>query len=656
MKFFTKFTAIFLVMTALLSVFCLTPVFSVGKLTYEFKGDERDKAGFAEGKITLSSVSDGRYKLYWADDKKALDGFYEIASLNVKGSASFNFKDHNAIPANATKLIACAGENTSVSSAAAVYDIPKSKQLKYKSADANYSFMSYSDIHIDRADSQYYKFSELHFKKALETAERRKTDFIITAGDNVTNAEGPGAEFDKYQEILSDSGYTGYVYEGGGNHELRTGNRKTLLSAFINATGLDSKDETIAENKPYYTFEEPKTGDLFIFMALEYKYNPQEGDEFSKKQLDWLERILKKNYGKNKNIYLIEHALIESYGAGDDEDNYYTVPLSPKYKSTVRFRDILQKYPELIWISGHTHIAFKYGYNYSNMSDTSCNMIHDSSVCCPTLLNYNSHNLSYAAASDEDKKDLTEGYYVQVFDDASVFYGENLYYDKIYPSASYIVESCRKTYKKSADGDTSITASKGFVFGTVDDIISYAEQVFTLPKSLKCENITDKDINELSKKSKKLLNDLYTFSSYDSYINLKRAVKNVPDSNDKNKTYRELSDAYLDFLKYTRRGNVTVYFTNTKKWKNVYARLFSSKSDNGKKGEKMVYVGRDSDKNKIYKIDVNYHQYNQVIFTDGTSDHISETQTLSGEDNKLFYLNGYDLSSPYYVYVRNYKG
>lgn len=649
MKALKKYTALFTAVTVIMSCLCLTPAFSAGKLSYSFTGDEKDTAGYAEGKITLSGVPGGSYKLYWADDNGALDGFYEIAE--VKSGGSFSFKDHNAIPADATKLIAVSGSDKSVNNAAAVYDIPKSKQLKYKSSDANYTFMNYSDIHIDEAKNTYYKYSELHWKKALETAARRKADFITTAGDNITNADGPGQEFNKYQEILADSPYMGYVYEGSGNHELRTGKPKNLLNTFVSATGLDGDDKTVAENKPYYIVTEPKTGDLFIFMALEYLYSPNEGDEFSKEQLDWFEDIMKKNYGKNKNIYLIQHALIKGYGAGDDEDNYYTVPLNPEYKTTVRFRNIIEKYPDLIWISGHTHIALKYGYNYSNMSDTSCHMIHDSSVCCPTLLNRNSHNLSYTAANDEEYKDLTEGYYVQVFDDASVFYGENLYHDKIYPAATYIIESCRKSLdKKSVEEEVD----SEYVFGTNSDAESYAVQAFTLPKSLADKAVTDEDIFELCEKSGELLNEMFTFSSYNDYVDLKKAAARAPKAKDKNAAYKELVSAYLKVLKYTKLGNITVYFTNTNEWKEVYARMFSSKLNNGKKGEKMTYVKKDKDGYGIYKIEVNFHKYNQIIFTDGSDKEISEVQTLSGDDNKLFYLNNNDPYAPYYVYLRDF--
>jgi DNA repair exonuclease SbcCD nuclease subunit len=656
MNFLKRFSVLVLSTAVLISSICVTPVFASGKLNYEFKGDEKDKPGYAEGKITLSSVPSGKYSLYWADDTKALDGFYEIAE--IKSGTSFSFKEHNAIPADATKLIACSGKDTTVKNAAAVYDIPKNKQLKYKSEDANYTFMNYSDIHIDQADNPYYKYSELHFKKALETAERRKTDFIITAGDNITNAEGPGKEFDKFQEILSDSDYQGYVYEGSGNHELRTGSPKDSLNAFIKATGLDGDLKTIAKNNPYYSVVEPKTGDLFIFMSLEFLFSPDKGDEFTKEQLDWFENLLKENYKKNKNIFVIQHALIEGYGAGDDEDNFYTVPLHTEHKTTVRFRKLLESYPNITWISGHTHIALKYGYNYSNMNDTSCNMIHDSSVCCPTLLNYSSHNLSYAAANNEEYKDLTEGYYVQVFDDATIYNGENLYHDKIYPAATYIINGGRTSY--TANTGTQILKAfdsniQNYIFDKDADIESKAVLAITMPKAFNPVKINSKDIKELIKKSNELLNETYSFSSYNDYTDLKRAVKNAQSDENKQKAYKELSDAYINMLKYTKDGNITVYFTNTNEWDNVYAKLFSSKLNNGNKGEKMTYVKKDSDGYKVYKIDVNINKYNQVIFTNGTDKEISETQTLSKDNNKLYYLNNNDLYSPYYIYIRDYK-
>lgn len=657
MKFlnFKKIIGIILAVTVLCSVFTATTVTAnavSGKINYVFSGDEKEKSGYAEGKVTLQDVADGEYYLYWADNTQALDGYYEIAKVKVKGGkGSFSFGEHTAIPVDAEKIIAVTGNNKNVSGAVAVYDIPDNKKSGYKSKDANYTFMNYSDIHIDKQHNIYYTYSEMHFEKALEVAYNRNVDFIVTAGDNVTNAEGPSNEFDTYQQILADSPYCNPIYEGSGNHEIRVGEPNASLTTFADATGLNSDKNDIKANKPYYCMVEPNSNDLFIFMSLEFEYNPQDGNEFSKKQLKWLKNILEENYGKDRNIFLIEHALIEGYGAGDDPDNYYTVPLSTEHKATREFRNIIESYPDIIWISGHTHIALEYGYNYSNMNDTSCHMIHDSSVCCPTLLNYNSHNLSYIAHDSEEYKDLTEGYYVQVFDDEIIFNGENLYYDKIYPGSCYIMESCRDTFTKA-----TAPQGNGFTEPSAEDFQALAQRYINEPKSITLKDVNEDDYNALLEKADKLLGDFYTFSSYDQYQNLKKAVK-TSATKPKNieKAYKELGDAYFEMLPFTLKGEITLYYGNTKGWDKVYAKLWSAKNSNGKIGEEMEYVTTDDEGTKIYKINVNTNTYKQVAFNNGTRKHVTENQTISIEDNKLYYANAADNYSPYFCLIEDYN-
>ncbi|MGN1138267.1 MAG: metallophosphoesterase [Ruminococcus sp.] len=652
---FKKTVGIILATTVLCCAFAgtaFTANATGGKISYVFSGDEKEKSGYAEGKVTLQGVADGEYSLYWADNSKALEGYYEISKLKIKGGkGSFSFGDHTAIPVDAKKIIATTGDSKKVSDAVAVYDIPDYKKPAYKSEDANYTFMNYSDIHIDKQHNLYYTYSEMHFEKALEVAANRNVDFIVTAGDNITNAEGPANEFDTYQQILADSPYCNPIYEASGNHEIRVGEPNALLTTFVDATGLNGYKQDIKANKPYYCLTEPNSNDLFIFMSLEFEYNPQDGNEFSKKQLKWLKNILKENYGKNKNIFLIEHALIESYGAGDDPDNFYTVPLNPEYKTTNEFRDIIESYPDIIWISGHTHIALEYGYNYSNMNDTSCHMIHDSSVCCPTLLNYNSHSLSYIAHDSEEYKDLTEGYYVQVFDDCIIFNGENLYYDKIYPASCYIVESCRDELTES-----STSMGNGFAEPEPKDFLALAERYMNTPKSITLEDITAEDFEDLLEKSQKLLSDFYTFSSYNQYQSLKKIVKaSASTPKDIEKAYKKLSDAYFEMLPFTLKGEITLYYGNTKGWDKVFAKFWSAKNSNGDIGEEMEYVTTDDEGTKIYKITVNTNTYKQVAFNDGTKKHVTENQTISIENNKKYYANAADNYSPYFCLVEDYN-
>ena len=54
-----------------------------GTITYEFTGDDAKKAGYAQGIITFETKKPGMYQLYWSDEAGALNGYYEIAGLEI---------------------------------------------------------------------------------------------------------------------------------------------------------------------------------------------------------------------------------------------------------------------------------------------------------------------------------------------------------------------------------------------------------------------------------------------------------------------------------------------------------------------------------------------------------------------------------------------
>ena len=183
-------------------------------ISYSFKGNDAKTAGFAQGTITLKSKTGGNYYLYWANNKEALKGYYHITKLNVKkgSSKTFTFGEQTAIPADATKVIAIKSSTEpkvkTVAKADAVYSIPAGKQLGVKAKDALYTFSSYSDIHIDEekwgsAPGYWWEYSERHWAQALEYSADKNVDFIVSSGDQVTNAklENLDKEWKVYQNI-----------------------------------------------------------------------------------------------------------------------------------------------------------------------------------------------------------------------------------------------------------------------------------------------------------------------------------------------------------------------------------------------------------------------------------------------------------------------
>ena len=498
-----------------------------GTITYEFIGDDAKKAGYAQGIITFETKKPGMYQLYWSDEAGALNGYYEIAGLEItedKPKAQFEFGYHTAIPADATKIIAVEvpeeteGDVTdlTVKKATGVYDIPAEKQLGYKQEDALYTFNSYSDIHIDEekwgeVPGYWWEYAELHWAQALQYSVDKDVDFIITSGDHINNAvnRNTDKEWKSYQYILASSDYVNPIYEASGNHEIKqAGMLEEGLVNFILATGLDSKKKTIQEWKPYYFIEEPDTGDLFIFMALEGGYRPANDDEFSVEQIAWVEGLLMENYGKGKNIYIIEHANIAGYGPGDDTENpYYEGGMNTDLPSNAKFKAILEKYTDVIWISGHTHEDYALGYNYTNNNGNSCHMIHNSGVANPTHVT--DGELDYAL-----EENLSQGYLVEVYEKAILFQGANICDKKIYPEFSYII-----------DGNT--TASE------------IAEKTFRSDWAM-----TTGKARSVQANAKSVLGIYYEYSSYDTYQRLKKAYYKYVDADVNTMSNEELSIMY----------------------------------------------------------------------------------------------------------------
>ena len=508
-------------------------------ILYKFTGNDAGKAGYAEGIITFTSSQKGVYNLYWSDDEGALEGYYAITQFELDQddeSQKVEFGYHTAIPADATKVIAIAEgvEEPTVEAAVAVYNILTEKMLDYKSTDACYTFNSYSDIHIDEehwgdAPAYWWEYSEQHWADALDYAANMKVDFIVSSGDQVTNAsfDNLNKEWKAYQHILAQSDYVNPIYEANGNHEIRQdGVVQKELKDFIIATGLDGDIQSIENNKPYYSFTEPQTGDLFIVMALEAGYRPAEYDQFTDEQFEWVEGLLEENYGKGKNIFLIQHALMSGYGPGDDlETPYYSGSMNPDLDSADRFKKILETYKDIIWISGHSHLDYALGYNYSNNHGTACNMIHNSSVSNPTHITDGAIDYTF----DEN---LSQGYLVQVYENAILFNGANLCDQKIYPLYSYII-----------DGNTDVKETDEATKETVP-----AEDTEDLETTEETETeelvVTAGNVRSILANTNTVLGVYYEFSTYDQYQTLKEYYYQYKDADIDAMTEEECSVAY----------------------------------------------------------------------------------------------------------------
>ena len=450
MKGFSRFLSLLLAVLVILgsvSLLSAVNIFAAGTITYSFSNNN---AGYAQGTVTIKG-DNGTYWVYWADNTKALAGYDEVAMVTVSGGqGKFTMPKYTAIPADATKLIAFASgsepavSNRTVAKASAVYSLSSSRQLSFKSSDALYTFGAISDVQLDNQSTSRYPYDESHFAKALETLALRGVDFTVSSGDTVNDQNGNAsyaAEYKTYQQMLADSSYSAPIYECLGNHDVGTkwdknGNYYNNNAPFIKATGLDSKKSTINAGKPYFEVTEPKTGDHFIFMALEGGFYTNKGTQFSKAQLDWLEGLLKKYNNDGKNIFIIEHANIEGWGSGDKPSApyYYDLGLVKTNSDVARFIKLMETYKDCVIITGHTHLELSAQYNYSDNNGTSAVMMHNSAIGGVRYIN-DSGNVQ----RDPAISGLSEGYIVEVYEDCILFNGINMHRNEIMPQCSYII-------------------------------------------------------------------------------------------------------------------------------------------------------------------------------------------------------------------------
>lgn len=462
-KSIKKLTAIILAVLICAAAFMSMTVFAASNtISYTFSGSDSAKAGYAQGTITLTA-SAGTYYLYWADDTKALDGYDKLCSMTLSssGSKTHTMVERSAIPADATKLIATTSTtDKTVANASAVYTIPASKLWSHKSSQRNYRFASYSDVHID-GTYDTYGYADEHWRDALDTAAARDAEFVVLSGDYVNNNvdySGISAyEWRTYQRVLSESNYCGPVYEAIGNHELWQ-DVSGGTADFKAATGLTGSDGS-SSSKAY--FEKTINEDHFLFMAMEGGFYPDRTEEFSNEQLNWLRGKLEAYSGDGHNIYIIEHSQFEKYGAGDrPESPFYDIPLDDGEEASREFKKLLNSYKDAIFLSGHTHIAFKEQYNYSDNNGTSCQMIHNSSVGGTRTVVNNALNRDY-------DRDRTEGYIVDVYDDGIIFNGTNLYYNLYDPNCCYVVKpSAQINPPKKSKYSTGASATSYYLKGT----------------------------------------------------------------------------------------------------------------------------------------------------------------------------------------------
>ena len=378
--------------------------------------DFSDSVGYMDCDYTITveqTLPSGTYTLKYEDESGALSDYADICKLEP-GESYDSFITQNAAPQAATKIGVYDASGTRVGSIAFV------ASFKSDLGGKLYSFGAISDAHIG------YDTSESDLKEALSYFEE-KTDiaFIANCGDMATG--GADANLITYQSVVNRY-TTKPVYEITGNHEASRG-----------YLAMDALKEYTGEEL-YYSFQQGN--DVYIMVGM---YDVHEGEQFSEEELLWLYQTLEAN--RDKRCFVFMH-LNPLDGSGDAVD----LDLAGDMLSNSRgetFYSMMDHYENVIWFHGHTHQKFATQEiaamnNYDDVRGS--HSVHIPSLSVPRIAE---------GIEMTDDTSASEGYVVDVYENAVVLLGRDFVTGKFLPVATFCLDTTAKEIAADAYYDNA---------------------------------------------------------------------------------------------------------------------------------------------------------------------------------------------------------
>lgn len=387
-----------------------------GYIVYELKGEVNITITYLNNEITVVSDKTGLYELYYANDREILSDYEKIYSFSLDANTPQKytyFNELNIAPFDATRIVACDINNNIVSS----LDMPQ--ELSLSLGDKLYSVGLLSDIHIDgngdgnNSDSGN---SQSDFRNALQYFNNKNVDFICICGD--ITYYGYDADYEAYKTLVNTYSNNIPIKAIRGNHECY----------YNGSSNYDYTNTKFQENVNDLYYEYIYNNDVYLFCGM---YKESSSTPFSDEELVWLSTKLEEY--KNKRIFLFVH-----YYYGDVGNLNHIVSIH-KPISNQTFINLITKYKNITYFSGHTHLAFntqKYGkYNNIKSSGDICNRVHIPSCSYPRK------SPDGTEGSYKNYPASSEGCLMEVYENGILLKGINFETNKFLPIASYYLNT-----------------------------------------------------------------------------------------------------------------------------------------------------------------------------------------------------------------------
>lgn len=427
-----------------------------GKINGDFIGDFH-----LTDYMIINNNSNRNLTYYYANDEDVLSDYEEIAYIKANGSYTY-FNSLNVTPSDATRVVGVDISNTIQDEAV----IPNN--LKCNLGTKLYSVGLLSDIHIDGngdGDNTDSGESQNDFINALQFFNNKNVDFICIDGD--VTYYGYDADYEAYKSIVTNYSNNIPIKAIRGNHECYANGDSNYDNT--NTKFQDNIDEL------YYEYVH-ENGDVYLFVGM---YNESKSTPFSTEELEWLSNKLE-TY-KNQRVFLFVHYYYGDVGNVNGISNHGQI-------TNQTFIDLVTNYKNVIYFSGHTHLAFylqQYGKdaNIKKAGDI-CHRVHIPSCAKPRTTEDGTTGsyINYFAGS--------EGYLMEVYEKGILLKGINFETNKYLPIATYFLETIPTIVPDDTLTNEQINAINNMNFTMDKDLfVEYDDEVLDVEFNIENNNL-----------------------------------------------------------------------------------------------------------------------------------------------------------------------
>lgn len=290
-------------------------------------------------------------------------------------------------------------------------DLAKSENRERNEVGAILSFQVITDTHVTANPAHTHN---VNLERALQdiTAHGAGSIGIMHAGD-VTDHGFP-EEYEEWERIWTKHEVSlPKAYITMGNHDVALGDWPMRLGHFLQATGADGAYHDHWIQGYHFIFLGTEEG-LEIFCSL------------SEEQLAWLDAKLGEDAAADRPVFLFLHQPLKNTVAGSyEEQKWYGVV------QDTELRAVLARHPQTILFTGHTHWELEAPNNYFAGQGE-----------LPAM--FNAASVAYLWTDEDEHKDGSQGYYVEVYKDHVSVRGRDFTRGEWIEAAKFRVDLLRK--------------------------------------------------------------------------------------------------------------------------------------------------------------------------------------------------------------------